>query len=380
MNARSLLLLTLVAGPACTTGLTGLEPDTDAVALAITGVSPADGPADGGTEVVITGEGFAAPAQVFFGSEPAAAEVRSSGAIAATAPAGAPGSVDVRVLVPRGEVTAPAAFRYTPAEADCGGDTGVSAAGKVVGFVELSHKQVACPACLDGRTEELEVGAAAIFHAPTDDRWLGWLPAMGACIDTLIPDPLDVQSVSVGEVVTLRSGTTSLTLAEQPNPPYGPSYFVSGLDTDDVVRNAGYQLRTDEPGPLCATVVDNALSTGGGFTDLQPAALLGPTHYAVGLSRSAGATLTYAPNGGSFAVGQIAAYAPDGTPRGGLTCTFPDAGTILFPAGELSAWPAGTRALVTLWRYRTRETELANGALLEGAVSFGVEVTAVITP
>ena len=61
-------------------------------------VTPSQGPASGGTSVTITGSNFLGAQQVFFGGNPAASfTVVSAGEVTATAPAGAPGFVDVSV-------------------------------------------------------------------------------------------------------------------------------------------------------------------------------------------------------------------------------------------------------------------------------------------
>ena len=109
----------VVTGPTFTYQLTVLTPK-------ITTVSPASGPIDGGTRVVIYGEGFQAPVQVFFG----AAEVQpiqtlfnqitviAPTARDATADASGTGvgSVSVRVINIHSatQVTLLNAFRYVP--------------------------------------------------------------------------------------------------------------------------------------------------------------------------------------------------------------------------------------------------------------------------
>ena len=109
----------VVSGPTFTFQLPILTPK-------ITTVSPASGPIDGGTRVVIYGEGFQAPVQVFFG----AAEVQAIQTlfnqitvITPTARDATPdasgtgtGSVGVRVININSatQVTLPNAFRYIP--------------------------------------------------------------------------------------------------------------------------------------------------------------------------------------------------------------------------------------------------------------------------
>jgi hypothetical protein len=81
----------------------------------VAALQPKTGPA--GTPVVITGNNLTGATQVLFGTKPASAvKVNGNNQIVATAPAGAGGTVDVRVVTPRG-TSAPAAgdkFTYAP--------------------------------------------------------------------------------------------------------------------------------------------------------------------------------------------------------------------------------------------------------------------------
>ncbi|MBN1631018.1 MAG: IPT/TIG domain-containing protein, partial [Thermoleophilia bacterium] len=78
----------------------------------ITGVSPACGPAAGGTVVTISGSGFSGATAVGFGGVPATTfTVDSANQITATAPPGA-GTVDVTVTTPAGASNANLADRY----------------------------------------------------------------------------------------------------------------------------------------------------------------------------------------------------------------------------------------------------------------------------
>jgi RHS repeat-associated protein len=95
------------------TGVAGSE-----VAPVVTSVSPATGPAGGGTAVTITGTGLTAATAVHFGAAKAAFTVKSDTAITATAPAGT-GTQGVTVTTPGGTspVTATTRFNYVTAPA-----------------------------------------------------------------------------------------------------------------------------------------------------------------------------------------------------------------------------------------------------------------------
>lgn len=109
----------VVTGPTFTYQLSILTPK-------ITTVSPASGPIDGGTRVVIYGEGFQSPVQVFWGSaevQPVQVLYNQITVLTPTARDATPtasgngtGSVDVRVININSatQVTLQAAFRYIP--------------------------------------------------------------------------------------------------------------------------------------------------------------------------------------------------------------------------------------------------------------------------
>jgi hypothetical protein len=81
---------------------------------AVTGVSPASGPAGGGTTVTITGSGFTGATAVKFGSSTAASvTVVSSTRITAVTPAHAPGTVTITVTTPGGTSPAGGASPFT---------------------------------------------------------------------------------------------------------------------------------------------------------------------------------------------------------------------------------------------------------------------------
>jgi hypothetical protein len=83
----------------------------------ITSIAPTSGPVAGGTSVLITGSGFSSGATVKFGAVTATSVVRSATSIAATAPPGTSGVVDVTVSTGGGtSATSPSdKFTYEPA-------------------------------------------------------------------------------------------------------------------------------------------------------------------------------------------------------------------------------------------------------------------------
>jgi hypothetical protein len=84
------------------------------LAPVITGLSPASGPAAGGSAVTITGGSLDGASAVRFGSVPSPSFTAAQAQITATAPAGTPGrTVDVTVEGPGGTSEASAATKYT---------------------------------------------------------------------------------------------------------------------------------------------------------------------------------------------------------------------------------------------------------------------------
>lgn len=88
---------------------------TFVVPPAITGVDPAMGPAGGGAEVTITGEGLGDVSAVTFGGAPADFTVLNDTTVTATAPVHPAGVVDIELTTPVGPVTAEDAFTFIDA-------------------------------------------------------------------------------------------------------------------------------------------------------------------------------------------------------------------------------------------------------------------------
>lgn len=133
VTVQSTVLLTCVvpAGAAGVVDVTVRNPDQSEATLeggyeyeaedvlTVLGVTPASGPAAGGTVAVVKGQGFAAGASVKFGpNEATGVSVHADGLISVTVPAGFPGPVDVTVQNPDGaKATAGGAYEYQAASA-----------------------------------------------------------------------------------------------------------------------------------------------------------------------------------------------------------------------------------------------------------------------
>jgi len=119
-------------GQASSTGLTFVSPP------AVTSVSPTSGTTAGGTVVTLTGTNFTGATAVTFGVTAAAGfTVNSATSITATAPAGAAGTVNIRVTTPNGTSSTSAANQFTyvvpaPTVTSLSPTSGTTAGGTVV--------------------------------------------------------------------------------------------------------------------------------------------------------------------------------------------------------------------------------------------------------
>ena len=142
-----------VANPGGTRSATSsADQYTYVAAPTVTGISPSEGPASGGTSVTITGSNFASGATVDFGTNTATnVTVNSSTSLTATAPAGS-GTVDVTVTTVGGTSATGSADQYTyvaaptvtgvsPSSGPLAGGTTVTVSGS--GFMVNSSSVVA---------------------------------------------------------------------------------------------------------------------------------------------------------------------------------------------------------------------------------------------
>ena len=106
----------------------------------VTAVSPSTGPTSGGTTVTITGTNLTGASSVTFGATPASIVSNTATSISATSPAGAAGTVDVRVTTVAGTsatsasdqftyVAAPTVTAVSPGSGPTGGGTTVTITG-----------------------------------------------------------------------------------------------------------------------------------------------------------------------------------------------------------------------------------------------------------
>ena len=130
-------------------------------APALTGISPASGPAGGGTSVTITGTGLAGAKGVSFGGAAVAITADSATQIAVTSPPGNPGTVNIIVVTPGGTtaiqftyVAPPVVTAISAARGPTGGGTPVTITGTgLAGATGVSFGSAAATITADSATQ-----------------------------------------------------------------------------------------------------------------------------------------------------------------------------------------------------------------------------------
>lgn len=205
--------------------------------ISVTGLSPASGPAAGGTAVTITGSGFTGVTGVIFGTTRTVPTVDSDTRLTATSP---PGTGVVQVtLVTAGSTTAPAGqFSYvsaptaptvtsvTPADGPAAGGTAVVITGS--GFT----------------------GASSVSFGPTST-----VPTVNSDTQISVSSPPGTGVVDV--TVTAPGGTSAVTPADQftyTAPPALPA--ITGIDPGSGPEAGGTEVTITGTGLTGATSVN----------------------------------------------------------------------------------------------------------------------------
>ncbi len=192
------------------------------LAPTVTGLSPASGPAVGGTAVTITGTNFTGATAVHFGKHPAAFIVTDDTHIAVTSPAGA-GLVDVTVTTPHGTSVKSAAdwFTYIPAPTVTvmGPNAGSVLGGTVV--VIRGSGFTGATAVTFGPTD------ATIFNVDSDTQITATAPPGSGTVDVTVTAPNGTSAPTAADLFTYRPAVTAI------NPSHGPAtggtlVFISG--------------------------------------------------------------------------------------------------------------------------------------------------------
>ncbi len=176
---RLLLTTALVAAVAAVAGAPARAGTGPPV---VQGLSPASGPATGGTTVTISGSGLADATAVSFGGAAARVQARDDSTIVATAPPGG-GTVDVTVTSGAGTSAAGAGdrFTYTPGIGSLDPDRGSVSGGTTVTIAGAGF---------EGATA-VSFGSrpAQDFVVDSDTRITATAPAGGGTVDVTVSGP-----------------------------------------------------------------------------------------------------------------------------------------------------------------------------------------------
>ncbi|MFZ0004497.1 MAG: IPT/TIG domain-containing protein [Methanoregula sp.] len=184
------------------TTLTPLSPPV------ITGISPSNGPASGGTSVTITGSGLSGATGVSFGSIPATSfTVVSDTQINATSPAGSAGMVHVTVTTPGGTSATSSADEFTyfypaPVVTNISPDNGPVAGGTSV---------TVSGSGFTGATGVLFGSIPATgFTINSDSHITATSPAGSGIVDVIVTSPGGTSTVSSGDQFTYTTNIVNL--------------------------------------------------------------------------------------------------------------------------------------------------------------------------
>lgn len=157
------------------------QPQAPTVSAAtITGVTPATGPATGGTAITITGSGFQSGASVSIGGTAVAATVISATQISAiTPPVTGTGNVTVTVANPGGVVSAlPSAFNYiasAPPSTPLSTPPSLPAGGGLFVFAGGTNAQLLAASGCDAST-------AVFWTTNAAGAWIGYIPSVPVAV------------------------------------------------------------------------------------------------------------------------------------------------------------------------------------------------------
>lgn len=367
-------LLGLLA-PGC--GGVGLERtvDPEVESLRVEAIEPDWGPTCGGNEVTITGAGFVGDVTVKFGNAALDVTVLDHGELVVTAPdaGGVELGVDVTVESDLGAVVVEGGYTFTD-----GGPPDTGPSEGVGGLIELSHLQIACPACFSV-TEGVEVSAVAAFHQPVSGTWTGWMPATGTCVTNPTSTAPTSAFEDVGSTVHLTSGSTTMSLARVLDGGQ-TRYEALNLTDSQFLRNAAWDLTVADGGEWGPFSVDDAVFTGSMITELTPLDILQtqPRNAFADVINRAGTTFTWGPYGGTgtFIVHLVIYNAQGTTVLGQVMCRGDDNGSLTVP-GTYLTYPQGSLVAVYMYRHQAGFAAVdAMGAFIESSVTIGVLGTA----
>ncbi len=347
--------------------------------LRIESLSPDWGPTAGSTAVTITGAGFDASAQVFFGGSEVTATWLNESTLTVSSPAAlVEASVDVTVIGELGETVLADGFTYSDSgdpDPDTG-ESGTGSSGLTGGLVELWYQAYFCAECF-GLSSQLQISATATFHDPTAGSWLDWIPARGSCSSNVNQVQLVSTGTDVGEWVYLATGGTSLSLRRTSTGAL-TTYTVNNLAQSDYIKNAAYDLTAT------GLSLDGVIQTTSGFDSFDPIDIAQTSiqqAFSARISASS-ARLGWAPSGTDADMTLLVEiFSQTGQFQGSVICRDSDTGSLTVPSNLLSGYAANS--LLALSFYRTQIVETINpddGSTIEGLVMYGGIGTGTLVP
>jgi hypothetical protein len=209
-----------VTTPGGTSATSAADQYTYVSAPTVTSLGTTAGPTAGGTSVVITGTGFSTATAVTFGASPAAAFVVNSNiSITATAPAGAAGTVDVRVTTVGGTSATSAADQFTfvpaPTVTSVTPTAGPTSGGTVVTITGSGF--AAAPG-----TGAVRFGATvATYTINSNTQITATSPAGTGTVDVTVTTPGGTSATSAGDQFTYVPAPTVTAIGPTAGPTAG---------------------------------------------------------------------------------------------------------------------------------------------------------------
>ena len=234
-------------------------------------------------------------------------------------------------------------------EDDTNDDTSNTQLEGVVGYINYSLQQVACPECV-GSMQGINLNFSAKFHDPITDSHLEWMPNEGECIQNLQETSPSINPVNVGSQLNVNGPIHSFSAFNN-----GSQYQTSAIYETQYDRDSSHIVTSSE---LSSGV---QFISSRGFDYIEPVSMLYVDisyAYQAPIYRS-GMTFYWGPYGSSesFMV-IVAVYTSNGSSLiGWTTCVGADTGSLNIPSTYLSSYPPGSLVAIHLSRQSVQLSE-----------------------
>ncbi len=231
-----------------------------------------------------------------------------------------------------------------PEDTDHPVDTQSPTLDGVVGYINYSLQQLACPECM-GVSQGVSLKFSAQFHEPISDSHTRWIPAPGNCVENLQETVPSISPIDVGSQLTVSGPIHTF-----PVPRAGSSYQNESIYETQYDRDSVHNVSSD-------LLLDGfSFNSVRGFDYIEPESLLYvnmEAAYQAPISRS-GTTFYWGPSGsGENFMIIVAVYTSTGSALlGYVTCVSEDVGYMVIPGAYLSAYPPGSITAVHMSRQR----------------------------